>query len=305
MLSYYRYFSDMHTGKNLTGKSRKEFLAVAESFIKKAAPELFADSGDCLELVDYDKTIIRYGECDFTWLRKKNGIPVMSNGARVTVLFTKDGELIVNNAEIIWDYDTDFAVNEGDELTNPVNEYFEKYPFELIYAPEYRYEAREAKEKFKLKYRFTDNEMGFIDAYTGDVVVEDMEAGLYKFSGSGSSNMEEAAADVALSPAEIKELEKVEGLVSPEELVSKANEMKYFGTLTYTDEVETRLYNTEDGYRVFASSYNDDSLFSVTGDAETGTILDLRTYEYSGNSEKKEYTDAAISQYKIPEKHLW
>jgi len=306
VLSYYRYFPDMYTEKKITGKSREEFFAVAESFIKKAAPELFADSGDCLELIDYDKAVVRYGTCDFTWQRMKNGIPVLSNGAHVAVQFTKGGELIVQGAEITWDYDTDFAVNEGNELSNPVNTYFEKYPFELIYAPEYRYDAKSGTEKFKLKYRFTDNEMGFIDAYTGEIVEEDIEAGLYRFAGGGASNAktEEAAADVALSPAEISELEKVEGLVSAEELVSKANEMKYFGTLTYTDEAETRLYNTEDGYRISASSYNDKSSYSVTGDAETGTVLALRSYEYSGYDEEKEYTDADYAKAKTATESL-
>ena len=140
--SYSRYIDT--DGEKEEFRPREEYYAAAEAFIKKAAPELFADENDRLVRSDENR-VIRDNMASFGFERRINGIPVADNNASVVVRYTK-GTYNVIDCNINWDYKAQTAQESGAEIS--AAGYYEVFPLETVYRKPVRlYYSTDGKDE--------------------------------------------------------------------------------------------------------------------------------------------------------------
>ena len=240
--SYYFYDNTLRSEKKLTTLSKEDIISFADSFIKKSAPEAFSDENDCF-VYDDESWYVNNLTYIISYKRYKNGIEVNNNNAEVRVNVCNDVPY-VRNMNINFDYDTQFEEHNS-EIENYKEKYKEAFPIELIYRDKYRYSWIETEDKkdTSLVYRVLNNDAGYISAETGEVVTEDDLYNLY--AGSGGVMEESATSDTAankfmLTEQEIKELDKVKGLISRESAESVLKKLPYIG---FDDDMTLQHYN--------------------------------------------------------------
>lgn len=227
--NYYNY-SFKISDKKLSGVSKSEIIAFADSFLKKTLPEMYMDSTDVLVFDEESYSAggsLRYS---LTYNRYKNSIPVKDNYANITVCISEDDTLYVRNMSANINYDTAFAAKPG-EISDFVQRYTEAFPIELVYQNEYNYDWKvknEPRTAPVLIYRIKDNNAGFISAETGEVIEEDTADGVFRQeSMSDMAAGSTAEKNEALTEKELGEITAVEGLLSTEETEKKIKALPY------------------------------------------------------------------------------
>ena len=289
-IASYRYYADSEAAKEVF-RPRGEYYAAAESFLKKAAPELFTDDHDHIVNKEND-SVIRDNTAVFSFERQIGGIPVAGNDASVTVKY-KDGGYTVISCNINWDYKTQVSPEGGADVS--AAGYYEVFPLEMVYRKPVRlyYRAGGADdEKVELIYRFKDNKAGYVDIYSGEAVKPDNDEIYGRFNaaakGGGTASTEDAAAD--LTPQEIEELNNVAGLKTAEEIISSMEAMNAFGVIPSADKYSKRIY--KQGKKYFVSmDYSDydmtaksDELpnyVNITADGQTGELIRFSSHRYN------------------------
>ncbi len=298
IISYHNYINDS-TDKKFSSFSKDEIVDFAAKFIQKTLPETNRGEGDILvyDESSYDaRGNMRYS---MRFDRRKESVRVKDNYADVTVCET-DGALSVRSLNVSYDYDTEFVLSAETE-DGYIEKYKAAFPAELIYRDEYNYYAPKGMPKNTpvLVYRIKDDNIGYIDAVTGEVVTEDeVENELFK---AESSVMEDSSAggganrNDILTPQEIEELERIEGLLSISDIEKAVKKLPYvdFASDMVLTSSDLSKYEEDYTYRLYYSSEKEDDYryIRINADAKTGKILSL--YTKSGYSEE-EFTEAQI-----------
>ncbi len=273
----YNDYTNEQSDKLISRFSRKEIVAFAKAFIDRALPETLSDSTDILV---YDDTTynarmgLRYS---FSFNRMKNGIKVKDNKADVTVC-AADDKLFVRSMNVNYDYETLFAADMG-EIENPEFSYMKEFPLELAYTNYYDYSEKSPVATVLLSYRIKDNDIGYIDAATGKIITEDkINNEVFKESAAEDSAAG-GGTNGAFSPAEIEELNKIEGLISTEEIENKLKKLPYieFKDMLLESCDLTQSYTGEYVYGAYYTSKNKENYhsLSVRVNAKNGKILSL------------------------------
>ncbi len=294
IIGYNDYTKDT-SDKKIPSFSRDEIVRFASLFIQKTLPETNRGEGDVLvydaESYSADGNL-RYS---MRFDRRKEMVKVKDNYADITVCEI-DGELVVRNMSVSYDYDTEFETSWIAPGSVWEDIYMKQFPAELIYRNEYNYYAPKGMPKTTpvLVYRIKDDNIGYIDVETNEIITEDagdngifnVKAGVTEDSASGGSSRNDI-----LAPEEIAELEKIDGLMSEDDIKDIVKKLPY---VNLTDDMELKnssLYkNIEENY-IYDVSYskNEDDDYrriSVSADAKTGKILSLYANYGYGYSEK-------------------
>lgn len=287
-ISSYRYYAESEAEKEVF-RPRSEYYAAAESFLKKAAPELFSNDDDRIVNKE-NNSVIRDNTATLSFERQIGGIPVVGNDASVTVKY-RDGSYTVISCNINWDYKTQ---TESADHAGAVEakKYYEVFPLEMVYRKPVRLYFRAGGadgEKVELIYRFKYNQAGYVDIYSGEAVKPDNDEIYGRFNaaakGGGIASAENAAAD--LTPQEIEELNNVADLKPAESIIAGINAMNAFGALPAADKYSKRIYKQGEKYFVSMdySSFNDakDEIpvgVHITVDGQTGELISLSSYRY-------------------------
>lgn len=284
--SYYFYDNALRSEKKLTTLSKEDIISFAESFIKKSAPESFSDENDRL-VYDEESWYVNNLTYRISYKRYKNGIEVNNNSAEVRVNVCNDVPY-VRNMNVNFDYGTQFEEHKS-EIENYEEKYKEAFPIELIYRDKYRYLWVDAEDKkdTSLVYRILNSEAGYISAETGEVVTEDDFYSLY--GGAGGVMNESATEDTTankfmLTDQEIKELDKVKGLISRDNAESILKKLPYIG---FDADMTLQHYNLNerDGKYYMSLSYENkdgQEYRSISADfnAADGKLLSYYNGEY-------------------------
>ena len=290
---YYRYSDDWYKDESRfvidPGFDITELEAYAAAELEKMAPELFENDTDRLTAVPYNGSLSldERSRYSFTFVREYNGVEVKDNNAAITVLNTKDG-YVVSDANISWDYKTQFAPPESVIGTEAAQAALaEKFAPQLAYRKSYGDD-----EKYFLEYTF--GETKYISAESAEEIEEDPKTSYVPYqektensaamdsgsSGGGSSR-------VTLTPEEIAELENIAGLKSLDELLNTLYSMPELGVSAPADSsaVSSNTFKVDDGYRVSVSiteksedsEYPESSVYA-SFDAQTGELLSFSRY---------------------------
>lgn len=291
ILSFDRYSDALYEGQDtVVYKTREEYFAAAESFIKKAASELFEDEYDCLMRAE-SNTVIRNNSARFDFERQMNGVPVVGNTASVAVIYS-NGSFTVTDCHIRWDYKTEVSAEGGADIS--AADYYNRFPLEMVYRKPVKYyrSTDTDEDKAELIYRFKNNNAGYMSVYTRDEVEPDSDAiygrGYASAGGGGSANAKDEAA-VELTPAERAEVENVAGLKSAADITAGINAMGVFGAIPAADSFTKRIYKQNDKYYVGLSysdynnimeNTNKPASVYITSDGQTGELMRFSSYYY-------------------------
>lgn len=301
---YYRYSNDYdnyHTGKKLPDISKDQAIEMALNFIKKAAPEAFLNDNDILVLSEQTGGTNAYGNgatYTFVYNREKDGTIVKNNEVSIN-LRAMDQSIIITNFNVGFDYEAIFE-DKGTEISDSKSSFKSAFPVELIYEKQYNYmPIREGSlpddKKIDLIYRIKDNDIGFISAYSGEVITPDNVSGIYYSRKEAAKDSSEGGGDgeTALTEAEIAELKNISELKSAEEIemiLRNISELKLDKSMKIN---EVRISKIHGEYVINLSLYNNDEKnyhsLNVSADAATGKLLSL--YNYNDNYTKEELTD--------------
>lgn len=276
---------------------RTDARLIAEEFLMKAVPELFADDSDKLVLSEESGTPQPGSSWyNFSYDRVKDGVPVRGNSASVSVETCGD-EAYVTWCAVEWDYDARFSA-EREQLANPEESFFAAFPIELRYE---RVRERQTNESgVRLIYNYADLP-GYINAADGKIVEPYYETNENGFlvGASGGATAEDASADKesSFTEEEIAELEGFAGLISvqnAEKRLRALPELGLSGEIKLRDSsIYRRIqYDTSGEKEKFIMTLyfaSDDERRSVnaTLDAATGELLKLYSYSpYDGDESK-------------------
>jgi hypothetical protein len=217
----YRFFDDEEYDNakfnKVTVEAAKE---AADSFLEKIVPE----KAEKLRFVSSDDNGSYYR---YQYIHEENGYPVKDENVVVTVRIRGQQDAVVTDMSVSeWTMDG-FEVSEADIGLDKAKEiYKNKGGHELVYRRSY------ADEKMYLVYAAKDD-VKYFDAETGNEVEYNKYFGLYRDGAVNSSSAKASlaggasAADEAaeFSREEIEELERVEGMLSVDEIVEKLRAM--------------------------------------------------------------------------------
>ncbi len=309
---YYYYDEALYTDALFTDITEAEIINFADSFIRKIAPESFADENDTLVL---DEDSISGGGLTYyvSYERYRNGNRVKDNRSSVTVRICNE-KMYVRDVNIGYDYVAEFEEPKA-EITNYKEKYTEAFPIELIYRNKDRYKYvphnLDEKQEIILEYRIKDNSPGYISAETGSIVKEDVRI----YASGGGSNKNEAMQDSAASPEsfltekELEELDNIKGLLSKDEIKSFLKELPHVG---FEDDMQTESFritkDNKDDYYISARYDNkkDDKLsrrISIRLNGMNGKLYSLSNYSYYNTDEniassaQKEKTESNIQNF--------
>lgn len=300
IINYYNYAND-NSNKKISSFSREEIVDFASKFIQKTLPETNRGEGDVLVYDEnsYDaRGNMRYS---MRFDRKKESVKVKDNYASVTVCET-DGKLYIRSMDVSYDYDTEFVLS-ADIVSDYAEKYKSAFPAELIYRNEYNYNAPKGMPKTipVLVYRIKDDNIGYIDAVTGEVVTEDeVEEELFKTEASAMQDSVSGGGgnrNDKLTPQEIEELERIEGLLSISDIEKKIKSLPY---VDFADDmvlsVSELSKNEEDySYSIYYTNNSEDDYryVRVYADAKTGKIQSFYANSNQSYSEE-DLTDAQV-----------
>ncbi|MBP3361817.1 MAG: S-layer homology domain-containing protein [Clostridia bacterium] len=291
---YYYYKQDLYKDKTqISDMPKADYFNAALDFMKKTVPQLFETESDRLVPVE-DGSIIRNEICNFNWIRQKDGIDVVSNTARACVMYTDSG-FVVTEAEINWDYRTEFSGDYDKVIEHPEAKYSEQYPIELVYSPQWNitYKMNGKEQPPRLIYRFKNNDIGYILAQTGEKAEADSffevyenEKAMYSAADSG------AGGGSRLTEQELTELDNVSGLLTPAQIVERVNALGVFGKLPEASEFSSRVSGKDGRYYISLYYSKDSKYINIMADGKTGQILNVYNNEYSKDYDpEKKYSD--------------
>jgi len=294
ILHYYSYDNSLKSDKKLTILSKDEIISIAESFLKKIAPEAFANNNDRL-VYDEASWYVNNLSYQLTFKRYRDGIEVKDNNASVNIKVYND-KAYIRNAYINFNYKAEFndAVNVIDDY---VSKYKAAFPIELIYKDEYwgyNPKKEDNSNNVALVYRYKNNEAGYILAESGETVTEDIMDRIYfESSGAVAEDSINSARKEMLTEQEIKELDLVEGVISKADAELILKKLPY---INFDKTLEFDYYNinkSNEKYYVSLSYKNNNNRYlSVTADGATGEILNLYNRAYHKYNKETELSDA-------------
>ncbi len=277
--------------KRISAVSKDEIIKYAEVFLRKTLPETFIDENDCFFYDSY--TASENLTYTLSFKRLKSSVYVKDNYVAIT-LCVCDGEIFVRRMNVNFKYDAQFDTDKP-KTENITEKYKELFPAELIYRDEYKplMKKGEPETKTNLIYRIKDDNIGYMDISNGEILTEDpFEAELRKESGSvEDSVMNGAAGGGGLTQQEIKELEKIEGLISVSDIEEFVEKLPY---LNFTDELKpesSNLYKDENNDYFYSISYIEDKedagrYFYLRVNAQNGELISLSNNDYTYNDER-------------------
>lgn len=283
--NYYHYNDDEYrtikpTINKLTqNEAMEKASALAEALnpdIKDKLNLTFAESNENIYSNDYT----------FEIKHMENGIEVYGDGGYITINLT--GDKIINYSLTYTDDVNYTSIENIISKESAEKAYMEKLGLEL------RYESAYDGNKIKITPVYAENSANnnkYINALTGEIFERSNESTKKQFSEaadlSAGGSQNSAVREETLSDVEIKELEKVEKLLSRDEIVSLLKKNKYLPlssdyTLTsyrtavnyYNDDKRTARLN-------FRNESNQKSI-SYAVNMKTGAIEDY--YSYSDNA---------------------
>ena len=316
--NHYKYNREYDYQKKIPEITRAQAFKNAQDFVNRIGADIVNE----LNFEDGSKNInISYeGSYNLNFYRQVNGIPFYENNVSVTV----DGETgEIRGYYRNWRDDVTFAAPDNViDISEAQKSYGEKIGLVLKYMKEY--EDKETKTYLEYSPENIDRN-ATIDAFTGEKVISDAYYDIYYAAGGGAemmstgANMKQMRAPamdmVELSPEEIKETEKIKGLITVEEAEKIARSIKEFGI---DEDFELRHYNLsrytqtkEDRYRLYLSfikpikdmpegiSQEKINLMiasgefvenaNVTIDAKTGEIISFSSYNRNEQKEENKY----------------
>lgn len=310
---YYFYDSELKTSKKLSSLSNADIKDYANTFLKKALPEVY--EGENNELVfDEEYWSVNNLNYDFRYKRLHNGVEVKDNTVYLNICIYDDVPY-VRSMNTYLNYDSAFEAVPA-ELAGYVEKYKANFPIELVYEDVYKPYAKRVDEddnnETALIYRFKNHEAGFILASSGEIAEEDELSAVYKAaSGSASNGKFEASKDTAMreeafTKQELLEFEKIGKLISKEEMIKYLEKLPYIG---YSEELKMSshaLYLVDDRYMVeMGLSDNEKDRYIDAGfDGETGNLIALYNslpYTSKNDDEDLSENEKAEASKKIDE----
>jgi len=276
-ITNYSNHSEKVSEKKLSGISKSEITAYADSFIAKALPDVYKNL--VLDADSYSANgSSRYS---FTYKKYVNDVPVKDNFVNITVCISEDDRLYVRNMSANIDYNTPFSENAG-ELDGYLQKYKEAFPLELVYQNEYNHDWKEKGQPMEnpvLIYHIKDNFAGFISAETGEVVAEDVTDEIFRAesmndsASGGSSNKENG-----LTEKELAEITEVEGLLRVSQIESKVKSIPYIKIPASVTLENSLLYKNNRGEYVYNLFYSNSekgqyNYVSLSANAKDGKLL--------------------------------
>ncbi len=280
--SYHRNTAKM-SDKKLSKVSKEELVDFAEQFLKTTVPEAFLSETDCLVYNEdgyYASGNLRY---QLGFERQKDGIPVKDNDASIQLCVVED-EIQVRSMNLNFAYDAEFESNKQD-LEDYTTKYVQQFPAELIYRDEYQplAKGKEAKAVPALIYRIKDDNVGYMDSSSGEVLTEDAFDDSYRKetdSENAVADMGVAGGGSSLTPQERAELEKVEGLLSKQELEKRIKKLPYIDFPDTLKLQSSSLYQDSFGTYYYRMNYSTDKegvyqYCHIKANAKTGELTEL------------------------------
>ena len=264
--------------KRISSVTKAEIITFAENFLKKIAPEAFANEKDSLVYSEEGYEVWGNLEYSISFVREKDGVPVKDNSATATIFVTDDDEITLRRATISFDYDTEFAP-KSEDVSGYTEKYKELFPAEIIYRDEYNYDSK--KYEPKLVYRIKDDKIGYMDSATGEIVFEDSSDRLYASGGAAEDSVSKNESLASpLTPQEKAELENIAGLVSDEEIRDAVKNLPYVDLPDELALTSHSLYKDSLGDYYYNLNYSNDSddayrHFSIRANAKMGKILHI------------------------------
>ncbi len=279
--SYNIYSSKEELNDNklsLNRPKRAEALKIAQEFIDNINPEIKG------KIIAEDTEMYESFRSDnyrFNLTRYENGYPVSGDTGRITL----DKNLTPKSFN--FKYTSSLSFESADNLiskADAVSSYNELLGAKLSYIAYYEENAK--KPSAKLVYNFEHSNQ-YINAKTGEVV----ELLPYYMITNDTFSKDESSNDMAsgggsnskptLSPAELENLQEIEGLLSKEEIDSLVRANKYFAITPEHSITSSSLYYRAymDAY-VYSISYSlaEKNNTNLTIDAKTGEVISFSRY---------------------------
>lgn len=294
--------------KRLSDVSKSELINFAYNFLIKTTPDTYTNENDMFVYDEHSFSAMGNLSYDIGFVRKKDGIEVKNNYASVNVCVIDD-EIIVRSFNVNYDYDADFE-HTGSDIENYVSKYKENFPVELIYQNEYKTYSKRTEPRYQpiLVYRIKDNDVGYMDANTGEIVKEDEIDMYFSKNESMSDSMISGGGNGSLTPEEIAELKKIHGLLSTNDIEKLVKSIPY---INFTNELvleNSMLYKDVYGKYYFNLEYQTPSednydYISFTVNAKSGEVVSITNnfgeYEKNKvlNESEKQQAESKIKDF--------
>lgn len=308
---YNRYCADWYKDNNKLKLFEETKLSDLEWFadekLKELAPQNFSGDYDTFVRLPYNDKLSLDTQSTyiFNYVRKHDGIEVKDDYANVVLTsFGDTPQVVVSNININWDYNTEFI--EGKELISEADaqkSLAEKFPLKLVYRKNY-------DNKYFLEY--VQNSSDYISATDGEKITEDLpdhDIRPYLEKNAAAEDLADggAGSKASLTPEEISELEKVNGLKTKDELMSVLKSMPELKVSPNAGaDINSYLYKQDDAYYAdinFTETQGVDSSYVYSRfNAKTGELLSFnrsgRVYYITKDGEtEKDYSPEAADAF--------
>ncbi len=293
----YNYYeqTDYSSDRTLIGYTIDDARPLAEEFLKDVFPQFDTLGMDILRMKEETSSYSgRYKTFVFVFERRYIPYAVESNSVTVRIRATKDKMYVQSMYASLDNSDDVFEGGEAEvkyELTEA--DYVEKFPIELYYAKDYSGE----EEKVSLFYSVDKGFVSLVDRETVTQVYFDR----YADKGYGAEDsvatettLGSLSRNEALTEAEIKALEEVEGLVAVTEIEEKLRSLEIFRITDDMKLTSSSVRKYDEKYMAYFTLKGDVRTASVTYNGETGEIININTYfNVWSKDEKKEVSREA------------
>lgn len=287
LITDYSHSSDYGDSKATVNRMSNDASAKkAKELIDKLNPQF----KDKFEIINTDETeSLRGNGYNFDIQRIENGIPVYGEGGYLSV--SADASEI-NYFSINYTEGLSFPSADGIiDKSAAQKQFAEKIGMELSYKTDYDYETRTRTPylSYSPKYAFEK----YIDAKTGEVI-EPEYAERPMHSGRSESLMDSSGGgnSKGFSEAEIKEIEKIENIITPEQA---ENAVRSCNVLTLAKDAQLNSISlNKDSFDENGYSYNmrfkkDDIFSSAIVNAADGNIVSWSAWGNYDPDKKEKY----------------
>lgn len=274
---------------SISGMSSEEAKSIAEAFVRDINPDYpystVVEDASSLSLYTSDR--------NFPITIYVNGVKLAGENGYVSV----DAETgKVSRFNIWYMSGAEPLFTSADEFvsqSDAMSAYSENFPPELVYRSYYDDDSNEIHYP---AYIQTDKYNEYIDALTGEKIT--LAANLYSLRNSAAKATFAIAEDAdagsggGLSPQEIAEIDKINGLISKADIEKQLRKNKILSIPSDVKVSSMRLYKEWRGddymYQIAFSSDNEDNYTSInlTANAKTGEVMFLS--RYSSGQDKTE-----------------
>ncbi len=286
VITSYRKSHENENGKGLS------LPKISSEDAKKAAREFIDKLNPAAEYIvnDTNTGSALNGDYSFGVERLKNNIPVNDFYGNITV--DRD------TADVYSMWTSYVPVDEFEDISPVISQedarsaFKEKLGMELVYGMYYDSEKRVVFPTYQQK-----SADKYISAVTGEVYEPALNAQLYRNTAESVSSDATSAKETGggLSPVEIKELDKIAGLISKADIEAK---VRADSTLNIPSDLTLKNINLQrdsydDTQYIYSMSFEGDKVYaSVSADAKTGEIKSFIFNDWSGVLEENaEETD--------------